>query len=73
VRGHGHLAGVLVPAAPGHPAPPRPAPVHQRDREQPRAPDGAERQAILDVLHSDRFAVVSPEEAWAILLDEDTT
>jgi putative transposase len=54
------------------PAPPRPAPVHQSDRDQPRALAGAERQAVLDVLHSDRFADLSPEETWAILLDEGT-
>jgi putative transposase len=54
------------------PAPPRREPVHQRDRVQPRALAPAERQAILGVLHSDRFADVSPEEAWAVLLDEGT-
>jgi putative transposase len=54
------------------PAPPRPAPVHQRDRAQPRALSPAERQVILGVLHGDRFADLSPEETWAILLDEGT-
>ena len=54
------------------PVPPRPAPVRQRDRAQPRALAGAERQVILDVLHSGRFADVSPEETWAVLLDEGT-
>jgi putative transposase len=54
------------------PAPPRPAPAHQRDRAQPSALAPAERQAILDILHSDRFADVSPEETWAVLLDEGT-
>jgi len=54
------------------PPPPGREPVHQRDREQPRALAPPERQAILDVLHSDRFADVSPEEAWAVLLDEGT-
>ena len=52
------------------PAPARREPVHQRDRAQPRALAQPERQAILDVLHSDRFADLSPEETWAILLDE---
>ena len=32
--------------------------------------DPAERQAILDVLHSARFADLAPAEVWAILLDE---
>ncbi len=52
------------------PAPARPAPVPHRDRPQPRALSVAERQAILDVLHSDRFADLAPAETWAILLDE---
>jgi putative transposase len=52
------------------PAPERPAPVPHRDRPQPRALTEAERQEILDELHSDRFADVSPTEVWAILLDE---
>jgi putative transposase len=39
-------------------------------RRQPRALSTAERQAILDVLHSDRFADLAPAEVWAILLDE---
>ena len=30
----------------------------------------AEQQAILDVLHSDRFADLAPAEVWATLLDE---
>lgn len=52
------------------PAPPRPAPVPHRDRPQPRALTGAERQAILGVLHSDRFVDAAPAEVWATLLDE---
>ena len=52
------------------PAPQRPAPVPHRDRAQPRALSEAERKAILDELHSDRFADVSPTEVWAVLLDE---
>jgi putative transposase len=54
------------------PAPPRPAPAPHRDRAQPRALDPAERQAILDMLHSERFADIAPAEAWAVLLDEGT-
>jgi putative transposase len=52
------------------PAPARPVPVPHRDRHQPRALSAAERRAILDVLHSDRFADLAPAETWAILLDE---
>jgi hypothetical protein len=54
------------------PAPARPAPAGHRDRHQPRALAPAERQAILDVLHSDRFADLAPAEVWATLLDEGT-
>lgn len=52
------------------PAPERPAPVPHRDRAQPRALGELEQQAILDMLHSDRFADLAPAEVWAILLDE---
>ena len=52
------------------PAPPRPEPVPHRQRHQPRALSPADQQAILDVLHSDRFADLAPAEVWAILLDE---
>jgi putative transposase len=54
------------------PAPARRPAVPHHDRVQPRALVPAERQAILDVLHSDRFADLAPAEAWAILLDEGT-
>ena len=52
------------------PAPPRRAAVPHRDRVQPRALAVAERRAILDMLHSERFADTAPAEAWAVLLDE---
>jgi putative transposase len=52
------------------PAPQRRAPVPHRERDQPRALNQAERQAILDQLHSDRFVDVAPAEVWATLLDE---
>jgi putative transposase len=52
------------------PAPARPAPIPHRERAQPRALSTAEQQAILDQLHSDRFADMAPAEVWAILLDE---
>ena len=54
------------------PAPERPAPVPHRDRAQPRALGELEQQAILDMLHSDRFADLAPAEVWATLLDEGT-
>jgi putative transposase len=54
------------------PPPPRPEPIPHRDRRQPRALDPAERQQILDVLHSGRFAGAAPAEVWATLLDEGT-
>jgi putative transposase len=54
------------------PVRPRRAPVPHRDRAQPRALAAAERQAILDLLHSERFADTAPAEAWATLLDEGT-
>ena len=72
VRGVRRAAGHLVPAAPGQPARPRRAAIPHRDRVQPRALAAAERQAILDMLHSARFADTAPAEAWATLLDEGT-
>ena len=47
---------------PPEPRPPRPRP----------APDRALSEAVLDVLHSERFVDVSPEEKYATLLDEGT-
>src|ERR1700741_3440549 len=52
------------------PAPERPAPIPHRHRRQPRALSAQEQQAILDVLHSDRFVDMSPAEVGATLLDE---
>lgn len=51
-------------------APPRAAPTPHRERLQPRALSKAEQDAILDVLHSERFVDLAPAEVWAILLDE---
>ena len=50
----------------------RPAPVPHAERPQPRALAPAERQAILDALHSERFTDAAPAEVWATLLDEGT-
>jgi putative transposase len=51
------------------PAPKR-VPVPHAERVQPRALAPAERQAILDALHSKRFADLAPDEVWATLPDE---
>ena len=49
---------------PPKPRPPRPRPTPARALSEP------ERAQVLEVLHSERFVDVSPEEAWATLLDE---
>ena len=54
------------------PPPPKPALVPHAERIQPRALAPAERAAILDALHSERFADTAPAEVWATLLDEGT-
>ena len=54
------------------PPAPKAAPVPHTGRVQPRALAPAERTAILDVLHSGRFADLAPAEVWATLLDEGT-
>jgi putative transposase len=51
---------------PPQPRPAKPRPTPERALTEP------ERQQVLDVLHSERFVDVSPEEAWATLLDEGT-
>ena len=66
-------------ASSGNPGPPcgaRKTPADPRKRkESERAPHPAalseeEREQVLDVLDSDRFADKSPAQAWAVLLDE---
>jgi putative transposase len=54
------------------PPPPKPASVPRARRVQPRALAPAERQAILDALHSNRFADLAPDDIWATLPDEGT-
>ncbi len=49
---------------PPEPRPPRPRPAPDRALSEP------EREAVLEVLHSQRFVDVSPEETYATLLDE---
>lgn len=50
--------------------PPRRAPISHVDRFQPAALSAAEREHVLEVLHSDRFADAAPAQVWATLLDE---
>jgi putative transposase len=50
------------------PPPPRPAP--PPPRPQPRGLEVGERQALLDILHSQRFVDQAPAEVYATLLDE---
>ena len=52
------------------PAPERPPATPHRERLQPRALNKAEQDAILGVLHSERFVDQAPAQVWAILLDE---
>jgi putative transposase len=54
-----------------HRRPPQPRPARPRPTPA-RALTGPERQQVLNVLHSERFVDVSPEETWATLLDEGT-
>ena len=51
---------------PPEPRPPRPRPTPARALSEP------ERERVLEVLHSERFVDVSPEETCATLLDEGT-
>ena len=51
--------------------PPEPRPARPRSTPA-RALTGPEREAVLEVLHSERFVDVSPEETYATLLDEGT-
>ena len=53
-----HLRGNAIPSAP------RPKPS--------RALDDAERQAVMDTLHSERFRDQAPSQVYATLLDECT-
>ncbi len=49
---------------PPEPRPAKPRPTPARALSEP------ERQQVLEVLHSERFVDVSPEETWATLLDD---
>jgi putative transposase len=51
--------------------PPEPKPRQPRPSPE-RALSELERAQVLEVLHSERFVDVSPEEAWATLLDDGT-
>jgi putative transposase len=60
------VAGIYRRRQPPAPRPSRPRPTPER------ALSAAERQEVLDTLHSPRFVDVAPEECWATLLDEGT-
>jgi transposase InsO family protein len=75
VAGLDHLTGITDPGRTAGDDERRPDPevlARARRRAQPRALAPAERQAILDALHSPRFADLAPAEVWAILHDEGT-
>jgi len=66
------------PTEPDEPSEPTPSPTSaavspargQRPQPQPRALSQAERAAVLEVLHSQRFADCAPSTIYATLLDE---
>jgi len=60
------VATVYRRRRPPEPRPLRPRPAPDRALSEP------EREAVLEVLHSERFVDVSPEETYATLLDEGT-
>lgn len=60
------VASIYRRRRPVEPRTPKPRPTPERALTEP------ERQAVLEVLHSDRFVDVSPEETYATLLDEGT-
>jgi len=60
------VASVYRHRRPPAPRPPRPRPTPAR------ALSGAERDAVLAVLHCERFVDSAPEEVYATLLDEGT-
>ncbi|HEY3947024.1 MAG TPA: hypothetical protein VGL78_17510 [Solirubrobacteraceae bacterium] len=60
------VASVYRRRRPPEPRPSRPRPAPARALSEP------ERGQVLEVLHSERFVDVSPEETWATLLDEGT-
>lgn len=51
-------------------SPPPAQPKRSEPKSQPRALTAAERQEVLEVLHSQRFVDLAPAEVHAILLDE---
>ena len=60
------VASVYRHRRPPAPRPARPRPMPERALSEP------EREAVLEVLHSERFVDVAPEETYATLLDEGT-
>jgi putative transposase len=68
-RPAGRTLGVSVATVYRRRRPPEPRP--RKPRPAPaRALSAAERQAVLDVLHSERFVDCSPAQVYATLLDE---
>ena len=67
VPGAGRLAGDDLPSPPAAGAQASPAAA-----DAGRALTAPEREAVLEVLHSERFVDISPEETYATLLDEGT-
>jgi putative transposase len=62
-----------LPGLPGSPGSPEPKTAAPRQKTRPaRALSVDERQAVLDVLNSERFMNQSPAQVWATLLDEGT-
>lgn len=49
---------------------PKPRPAPDRPRP-PLALEPQERQAVIDILHSERFVDASPRQIWATLLDDE--
>ena len=62
MRGGRRGAGRMLPAAPAHPAPAAAGTGAAPGSSPAAGADRPERQAILDVLHSNRFADVAPAE-----------
>jgi putative transposase len=60
------VASVYRHRRPPAPRPTRPRPTPERALSEP------EREAVLEVLHSERFVDIAPEETYATLLDEGT-
>jgi putative transposase len=65
-----HALGVAPATIYRRRRPPEPRPVREPRVPPPQALSAAERAAVLDELHSERFVNSSPAQVWATLLDE---